>query len=295
MTVSRRHFALGCLAYYGISRALSIASAKEVQDSSGFMCTTQQLVPNGSQVALNPLVGKGDPRVQLDPNGNNGATVFTPYQLLMRSQAWRIDDSILDNRNTIGVAVHYLDGDNFQRRAVEQYASEWSVSRGASNVRFIFGSSETSHIRILFNTSENRSAVGREAKISYTDYTKPTMFLGDVRKDASANRIAQVIRHEFGHALGMLHEHQHPLGGIHWNKSRVIADYKAAGWTKADVKQFVFKLYTDETYMCTGAPNFDPQSIMMYPIRTGWASNIVVQDNFVIRDADLACVHSAYG
>jgi hypothetical protein len=34
------------------------------------------------------------------------------------------------------------------------------------------------------------------------------------------------VIHEFGHALGLIHEHQNPSGGIQWNKPVVCRYYE---------------------------------------------------------------------
>jgi|SRR5271155_5706619 len=127
----------------------------------------------------------------------------------------------------------------------------------ASQREFVFGSSYRGHVRVLFNTGLNQSSIVREAFL-YLDHELPTMQLGDVRPEVALDRVAAVIWHEFGHVLGLRHEDQHPLGGIKWNKEVVIAYYtKFLGWTADKVKEFVFDVYGDSSYMCIIAPQFD--------------------------------------
>ena len=38
---------------------------------------------------------------------------------------------------------------------------------------------------------------------------------------------SRVVLHEFGHALGCIHEHQAPAGGILWDQQRVMHDLMA--------------------------------------------------------------------
>ncbi len=290
MAISRREFTVGSLSLLGGS--LVRASAEEVPP---FICMTNQFTPYDTtrNITFYPTANR-NAQVQLDTQPSSRSIEYSPYQLLLRSDAWQPSDSLPGSPdNRIRVGIHYMDGNSFQHDAVQQYATEWLVANGANKIEFAFGTSERSHVQILFKTPLNKSALGRQAKL-YTDQSQPTMWLGDVHENNSPDRIAEVIRHEFGHVLGMRHEHQHPQGGIEWDRKTVIAFYKSQGWTKTDVEEYVFKVYGDSSYLCPASPAFDPMSIMMYPIPPGFAKNIVVQRNITIRPNDFSCIHSIY-
>ncbi|WP_210593066.1 M12 family metallopeptidase [Streptomyces sp. GESEQ-35] len=74
--------------------------------------------------------------------------------------------------------------------------------------------------------------------------------------------------HEVGHALGMLHEHQNPFAGIHWDDEAVYADLAGPPnfWSR-DKTHFniLRKLDRDEV----NGSVWDPQSIMEYPFSDG--------------------------
>lgn len=79
----------------------------------------------------------------------------------------------------------------------------------------------------------------------------------------NANQNGSVIIHEFGHALGMVHEHQNPRGGISWNIPAVLAYFSGAPnfWTADAIYSNVITKYDLSTL---NASTFDPQSIMLY-------------------------------
>ena len=63
------------------------------------------------------------------------------------------------------------------------------------------------------------------------------MNYGWLEPDTELREYQRVVRHEFGHALGMIHEHQNPAaqGQIPWDKPKVYAYYAQQGWNKDDV------------------------------------------------------------
>ena len=112
-----------------------------------------------------------------------------------------------------------------------------------------------SDIRIKFAIDQGcHSLVGdiREA----TDYFgKPTMVF-------SWLDVSTVI-HEFGHVLGMIHEHQNPFGNpIQWNREAVYCYYgKINKWTNEQVENNVLAPYnTDQV----NGSDFDLASVMIY-------------------------------
>ena len=94
---------------------------------------------------------------------------------------------------------------------VHRTITEWSKY---ANISFSFQQTGTPQIRITFDPKAGSwSFVGNEN--SDIAPSKATMNLGWL--DGSSNTISDdeygVILHEFGHVIGLLHEHQSPLRG----------------------------------------------------------------------------------
>jgi hypothetical protein len=216
------------------------------------------------------------------------------FQLFLGSDAWTMSDSLPTSSGKIRIGVFFLNGDEDQRSKVREYAPLWAIAGGATRVEFVFDDREMNHIRISFDIA-NDSRLGRQAR-NVSDRKLPTMRLKDVNSASTEDRRRRVILHEFGHALGLRHEHLHPQGGIKWKEDVVIKWYKEQGWTEAQVRQHVLKAYTGASYLCKGAGSYDDKSVMIYPILSEWTQNgYSVTPSSQLSPNDLSCVNSIYG
>jgi len=111
---------------------------------------------------------------------------------------------------------------------------------------------ERSDIRISFQLQGQAwSTVGTDAK--KVPSPQPTMNLGWLDDDTQYGSEAfkntgQVVLHEFGHAMGMIHEHQNPKDNqIVWNKPVVIAELaESQGWDMNTINVNMFAKYGDK-------------------------------------------------
>ncbi len=124
--------------------------------------------------------------------------------------------------------------------------------------KFIHDAKKTNNadITISFKPGACSSRRGTDSKRDY-----PSMNL-------SWFRVEDVL-HEFGHALGMIHEHQNPRAGIQWNKEKVYqAYYCTQKWSCLRTNLNILRKYDKDSF---NSSVYDPDSIMVYAI-PAWAT-----------------------
>lgn len=158
--------------------------------------------------------------------------------------------------------VQFFDGTAEERAFVMATASEWSKHASVT-----FEEVEADgDIRITFLKPGFSSVIGKGAK--NVAKTKETMILGFIPGQTVTNKRA-VVLHEFGHALGFAHEHQSPTAPekIVWDRDAVIKFYgRTQGWSPQQIENNVLNAATAATAPNGDASDFDPKSIMLYPI-----------------------------
>ncbi len=120
------------------------------------------------------------------------------------------------------------------------------------------------------------------------------MNFGWLTKATLNDEYSRVVTHEFGHSIGCIHEHQNPSTNIPWNKDAVYKYYAGPpnNWTKEQVD---INLFTRYSANITQFSEFDPKSIMLYPIPNEFTiGNFEVGWNKVLSDEDKQFVATLY-
>ncbi len=156
--------------------------------------------------------------------------------------------------------VRFLDGDPVVQQRLQPFAHLWSQS---ANIRFVFGDDPDAELRISFKQRGSWSYVGTDAL--GVPKNQATINFGWLTRDLDNLEYSRVVTHEFGHALGCIHEHQNPAGSIPWDRPAVYRYYAGPpnNWSKEETDINLFETY-DRTQTQFSA--FDPASIMLYPI-----------------------------
>jgi len=157
--------------------------------------------------------------------------------------------------------VRFLDGSAKQRHFVERFAPIWSAY---ANVRFEFTDVPDAEIRVSFKQPGSWSYTGTDALNSGQD--QPTANFGWIVDDTRDTEADYTILHEFGHALGLFHEHQNPLAKIPWNKEAVYKIYEGPPnfWSREMVDHTLFSTWDANVF--PHKKPFDRDSIMAFPI-----------------------------
>ena len=206
------------------------------------------------KTCIDKIIEGKEPRkyVQSSTQNNTKNVDPVPKMAVVRDKLWDVGATI---------RIKFLEGEPVVQEKVKHYARQWM---NHANINLVFVSTGDAEIRIGFNKNDGSwSYLGRDA-LDIPE-NQATMNYGWLNPDTPDEEYSRVVLHEFGHALGAIHEHQNPDAEIPWNKDAVYRYYMGPpnNWTKDQVDNNLFRRYGKTI---TNFSQFDQNSIMLYPI-----------------------------
>ncbi|KAF2869593.1 hypothetical protein BDV95DRAFT_595940 [Massariosphaeria phaeospora] len=151
-------------------------------------------------------------------------------------------------------------GSDALKKRVKKFAKEWDA---LCNINLDFGNyGQDAEIRVAFQVGDGSwSFVGKDCLNPKVKKSEPTMNFGWLADSSSDEDVRSVVLHEFGHALGCIHEHQNPDVGIKWNEDLVIKEFSKPpnSWSVKKIRRNIL-----DPVATSMNSVFDPDSIMLY-------------------------------
>jgi hypothetical protein len=185
--------------------------------------------------------------------------------------------------------VRFLEGRPEIKDKVKEKAVQWCQF---ANIKLVFDDSPDAEIRIAFKSDGSWSYIGTDNLVIPKD--QPTMNFGWFTPTTPDSEFNRTVVHELGHALGCIHEHQHPQAGIPWDKEAVYRYYQGPpnNWTRAQVDTNLFQRYSADI---TQFSAFDKKSIMLYPVDNALTiGDYEIGWNTALSDTDKQFIGTAY-
>ncbi|KAH7350893.1 hypothetical protein BKA65DRAFT_246865 [Rhexocercosporidium sp. MPI-PUGE-AT-0058] len=214
------------------------------------------------------------PRVKTTGNNDHGE------ELALDTRSLWPNGSIL--------TVKIIGASDFVKSKIQQFANVWSEF---ANLTFSFIDNGDTDIRVFVVPGGSWSYIGTGSKGVPQD--QPTMNFGWFNDQTADDEFSRVVIHEFGHAIGCIHEQASPVANIPWNKPVVYEYYlKNDGWNQAQVDSNVFAVADQANTIET---TFDRRSIMEYPIDPSWTlDGSSAGWNLVLSDQDKTFIMQRY-
>jgi serralysin len=185
--------------------------------------------------------------------------------------------------------VYFFGGQDKRTQRVLEYASIWS---NHCSIKFhATDKIEDAKIRVAFQAPSSWSYIGTDAL--GVPRNEATINFGWLSESLPEKDYTQVVLHEFGHALGLIHEHQSPATKVKWKKPYVYWYFwEHHNWTRAEVDRNLFQEFETTT---TQYSVLDTESIMGYYIPPLFTTDgLVFPQNYVLSKMDKEYIGKLY-
>ncbi len=234
---------------------------------------TNKSLPAKTIVTPAPVIPKIKSNGELEPV----TTVKQPLSIVTNLM-WTQGESI---------SVGFLAGETLSViNKIKTYVKEWETY---ANIKFVFTNNVSqAMIKVGFKKDGTSwSWIGRDVLVN--QFEGKTMNLGWVNDNLPESKFKSVVLHEFGHALGFIHEHQSPNADIPWDSAKVYSFYGGSPnyWNKAKVDFNIFEKYSVTS---TNSSTYDKLSIMHY----SFPAELTTDSSFVPANTDLSTVDKSF-
>ncbi len=278
--ISRRSALCGCLGLAGVTCTTGMSFAASEDQSEEFICSS---IPFPDD---DPEIAKFSSETLDIATGVDSEFNTTEFGVFSARKRWRKSDGLTKGTGLITLGVHFYNGTKSEQQRLIKRASGWIDERLSKQLVFKFGvTEEEAQIRVHFsNSGPNNSAIGRDALHKHFK-KKPTLRIRNMHS----------VAHEFGHALGLLHEHRHEEIPFTFAEDKVIAEMRRPPnkWTESKTRRNILR--PNKGSKCVGDQGFNEDSVMIYQIPKRWTvEGVSFSPNRNISQRDRNCIYAVY-
>lgn len=199
------------------------------------------------------------------------------------------------------VDANHYDPTGLIRSRIRTVVQKWSdASLGGINFDWIDQMQYDSDIRISLTPDGTFwSLVGTDTRLSGSNlvtlnlgFNNSEYYASDDTSNFYVREFQRLVLHEFGHALGFIHEHLSPKSRITFNEPAAIAYFRKNGLGHLTDDQIREQVLTPEPD-AENLTGFDLKSVMLYPFPASIA-NPPTDNNWELSAGDIETVRRAY-